>query len=134
MKHRNGAKSWIIFLFMVAFIVVTSSFGFTLEQQELLDTSNITSNQVDNCDLDREVRGVWLTNIDSDVLFSTEKTSNAIATLAELNFNTLYPTVWNWGYTLYPSAVAQQVIGIKLDPTEGLQGRDVLQEIIDQGH
>ena len=134
MKHRHGAKSWIIFLFIVAFIVVTSSSGFTLEQQELLETSNVTSNQVDNCDMEQEVRGVWLTNIDSDVLFSPEKTTNAIATLAELNFNTLYPTVWNWGYTLYPSAVAKQEIGIELDPTEGLQGRDVLQEIIAQGH
>ena len=134
MKHRNGAKSWIILLFIVAFIVVTGSSGFTLEQQELLDTSNVQSHPVDNCDGEREVRGVWLTNIDSDVLFSTEKTTNAIATLAELNFNTLYPTVWNWGYTLYPSAVAKQVIGRELDPTEGLQGRDVLQEIIAQGH
>ncbi len=134
MKHRNLAKSWIIFLFIVAFVVVTSSSGFTLDRQELLGTSNVISNQVDNCHLDREVRGVWLTNIDSDVLFSTEKTSNAIATLAELNFNTLYPTVWNWGYTLYPSAVAKQVTGRELDPTEGLHRRDVLQEIIAQGH
>ena len=134
MKHRKLAKSWIIFLFIVAFVVVTSSSGFTLDRQELLGTSNVISNQVDNCHLDGEVRGVWLTNIDSDVLFSTEKTSNAIATLAELNFNTLYPTVWNWGYTLYPSAVAKQVMGIELDPNAGLQGRDVLQEIIDQGH
>ena len=80
MKHRNVAKPWIIFLFIVAFIVVTGSFGFTLDRQELLETSNVISNQVDNCHLDQEVRGVWLTNIDSDVLFSTEKTSNAIAT------------------------------------------------------
>ncbi len=130
----HGAKSWIIFLFIFAFIVVTASSGFTLERQKFLDIRNVVSAQVDNCNRDQEVRGVWLTNIDSDVLFSTENTTNAIATLAELNFNTLYPTVWNWGYTLYPSAVAKQVTGIELDPTEGLQGRDVLQEIIDQGH
>ncbi|HAC65873.1 MAG TPA: hypothetical protein DCF68_20660, partial [Cyanothece sp. UBA12306] len=81
-----------------------------------------------------EIRGVWLTNIDSQVLFSQEKLSEAIGTLKQLNFNTLYPTVWNWGYTLYPSTVAKNVIGTDLDPTEGLQGRDILQEIIDQGH
>ncbi len=133
-SRLHGAKSWIIFLFIFAFIVVTTSSGFTLERQKFLDIRNVVSAQVDNCNRDQEVRGVWLTNIDSDVLFSTENTTNAIATLAELNFNTLYPTVWNWGYTLYPSAVAQQVTGIELDPTEGLQGRDVLQEIIDQGH
>jgi uncharacterized lipoprotein YddW (UPF0748 family) len=81
-----------------------------------------------------EIRGVWLTNIDSDVLFSRENTQKAIASLAESNFNTLYPTVWNWGYTLYPSEVAKEVTGITIDPTEGLQNRDVLQEIITQGH
>ena len=133
-SRLHGAKSWIIFLFIFAFIVVTGSSGFTMDQQKFLETSNVKSTQVDNCNLDQEVRGVWLTNIDSDVLFSTENTTNAIATLDQLNFNTLYPTVWNWGYTLYPSAVAKQVTGIELDPTEGLQGRDVLQEIIAQGH
>ena len=81
-----------------------------------------------------EIRGVWLTNIDSDVLFSTEKTREAIATLADLHFNTLYPTVWNWGYTLYPSQVAAEETGVSLDPTEGLQNRDVLEEIVTQGH
>lgn len=81
-----------------------------------------------------ELRGVWLTNIDSDVLFSREKLSDAIARLHQLNFNTLYPTVWNWGYTLYPSQVQQREIGIPLDPTPELQGRDILQETITQGH
>ncbi|MGK7897368.1 MAG: glycoside hydrolase family 10 protein [Xenococcus sp. (in: cyanobacteria)] len=129
-----GAKSWIIFLFIFSLIIVTTSSGWTLEPTQLPESRNMLSVQIDNCNREQEVRGVWLTNVDSDVLFSTENTTNAIVTLAELNFNTLYPTVWNWGYTLYPSAVAKQEIGIELDPTEGLQDRDVLQEIIDQGH
>ncbi len=81
-----------------------------------------------------EIRGVWLTNIDSDVLFDRDRLSSAIQRLRELNFNSLYPTVWNGGYTLYPSLVAAKVIGRSLDPTTGLQGRDILQEIIVQGH
>ncbi|WP_242032886.1 family 10 glycosylhydrolase [Oscillatoria sp. FACHB-1406] len=81
-----------------------------------------------------ELRGVWLTNIDSDVLFSQQKLTDAIARLDTLNFNTLYPTVWNWGYTLYPSAVAQRETGIRLDPAPGLQGRDMLKETVTQGH
>ncbi|ELS02612.1 hypothetical protein Xen7305DRAFT_00023300 [Xenococcus sp. PCC 7305] len=133
-SKQHGAKSWIIFLFLFAFILATTAPGFTFEQPELIKTSNITSARVADCNLDQEVRGVWLTNVDSDVLFSAENTTNAIADLAALNFNTLYPTVWNWGYTLYPSPVAEKTTGIALDPTEGLQGRDVLQEIIDQGH
>jgi len=78
----------------------------------------------------QELRGVWLTNIDSDVLFSQGELEGAIARLDQLNFNTLYPTVWNWGYTLYPSQIAQQAYGIELDPEPGLQNRDILQEII----
>ncbi|ACK70020.1 protein of unknown function DUF187 [Gloeothece citriformis PCC 7424] len=81
-----------------------------------------------------ELRGVWLTNIDSDVLFKPKNLSNAIDTLSQLNFNTLYPTVWNWGYTLYPSQVAKRTIGIELDPAEGLQKRDILKETIKQAH
>jgi uncharacterized lipoprotein YddW (UPF0748 family) len=81
-----------------------------------------------------EIRGVWLTNIDSDVLFSPSRLSRALERLHQLNLNTVYPTVWNWGYTLYPSAVARGTIGRSLDPEIGLRGRDILKEIIDQGH
>lgn len=90
-----------------------------------------------------EIRGVWLTNIDSDVLFDRDRLSDAIDRLKLLNFNTLYPTVWNWGYTLYPSEVAEPIVGKPLrlvtptdeniDPELGTD-RDVLQEIITQGH
>ncbi|KPQ35037.1 MAG: hypothetical protein HLUCCA11_12770 [Phormidesmis priestleyi Ana] len=95
----------------------------------------------------RELRGVWLTNIDSDVLFSRAKLEPALNRLAELNFNTVYPTVWNWGTTLFPSEVAQRTIGIKqglypdLDGTgrkdrlEAEQGdRDMLLELIEIAH
>jgi uncharacterized lipoprotein YddW (UPF0748 family) len=92
-----------------------------------------------------EIRGVWITNIDSDVLFDRTRLSNSISQLQKLNFNTLYPVVWNWGYSLYPSKVAAQevgqammpkksietLLGRSLPPKEGLAGRDVLKEIVD---
>jgi uncharacterized lipoprotein YddW (UPF0748 family) len=81
-----------------------------------------------------ELRGVWLTNIDSDVLFDRYRLQGALQTLKNLNFNTVYPTIWNWGYTLYPSKVAQKVIGRSLDPVPGLQGRDMLKEVVEVGH
>ncbi len=81
-----------------------------------------------------EVRGVWLTNVDSDVLFSRARLSNAVQRLARLNFNTVYPTVWNRGYTLYPSTVAERTVGRTIAPTPGLQGRDVLAELVEQSH
>ncbi len=96
----------------------------------------------------REIRGVWITNVDSDVLFTSDRLATAIKDLRQLNFNTIYPVVWNWGYTTYPSKVAKRIVGSSLMPkksagilinrklsaTEGLEGRDVLQELVTQGH
>lgn len=81
-----------------------------------------------------EIRGVWMTNIDSEVLFSRRGVREALNRLKKLNFNTIYPTVWQGGYTLYPSSVAQEYFGQSLDPTPGLQGRDVLKELVRRGH
>lgn len=81
-----------------------------------------------------ELRGVWLTNIDSDVLFESNRLKQSLINLHRLNFNTVYPAVWNWGYTLYPSKVAAKVIGKSVDPTPGLQKRDMLKEIVTEGH
>lgn len=75
-----------------------------------------------------------MTNVDSEVLFSRPTLNNALRRLKRLNFNTVYPTVWNWGYTLYPSAVAERAIGQRVDPHPGLQKRDMLAQAISQGH
>ncbi|MEM8501891.1 MAG: glycoside hydrolase family 10 protein [Cyanobacteria bacterium P01_D01_bin.1] len=95
----------------------------------------------------KELRGVWMTNIDSDVLFSRAALEQALDTLSDLNFNVVYPTVWNWGTTLFPSSVAERTIGYKqglypdLDKTgrkfalEAAQGdRDMLLETIELAH
>jgi uncharacterized lipoprotein YddW (UPF0748 family) len=95
-----------------------------------------------------EIRGVWMTNIDSNVLFQRQRLNQSIDQLHKLNFNTIYPVVWNWGYTLYPSKVAQKNVGQRVMPNksielisgkplpkgEGLAGRDMLQEAIARGH
>ncbi len=81
-----------------------------------------------------EMRGVWLTNIDSRVLFSQQELQHGIQRLARLHFNTLYPSVWNWGYTLYPSEVMEEAIGESIDPHPALHGRDVIAEAIATGH
>lgn len=94
--------------------------------------------------LDTEIRGVWLTNIDSNVLFSRAALTAALDRLAKHHFNTVYPTVWNWGYTLYPSAVTARVFGAKQglypdtenqgrnEAAEAAQGdRDMLRELVE---
>jgi uncharacterized lipoprotein YddW (UPF0748 family) len=119
-SQKSGRQAWLIFLV---------AFGFSLTWLEPAISYPAQSFQPS-----KEIRGVWLTNIDSEVLFQRPSVSKAIATLADLKFNTLYPTVWNWGYTLYPSPVAKKVTGRAIDPTEKLQGRDMLKEVVQQGH
>lgn len=81
-----------------------------------------------------ELRGIWLTNVDSDVLFSTTRLERATKRLKRLNFNTIYPTVWNRGYTLYPSKVAKKAFGEAVLPMDELQNRDMLEEAVRFGH
>jgi uncharacterized lipoprotein YddW (UPF0748 family) len=62
--------------------------------------------------------------------------NRALHQLSQLNFNTVYPVVWNRGNTFYPSSVAKKVTGQsqnKLLGGLGL-GRDVLAEIVKQGN
>ncbi len=78
-------------------------------------------------------RGVWLTNVDSDVLFDRQRLEEAVSTLSEHGFNTLYPVAWNRGHTLHPSAAAQRWTGKPQFPHPGLADRDPLEEIVGHG-
>ncbi len=75
-----------------------------------------------------EVRGVWLTNVDSDILDSEANITAGFQQLKNLGFNTIYPVVWNRGFTLYPSPVAEEFIGKKV--ADQFKERDLLAEII----
>lgn len=81
---------------------------------------------------DDELRGVWLTNVDSDVLNSRENIETAMAFLAEHNFNVVYPVVWNDAATMYPSAVMDTLIGTPIDPQ--YEGRDPLRTLVEEAH
>jgi uncharacterized lipoprotein YddW (UPF0748 family) len=80
-----------------------------------------------------EVRGVWLTTNDTNTLLDQPKLEEAIAKLSRLNFNTVYPVVWNSGYALYPSEVAQAA-GIQTFSHKGFQGQDPLADLITKAH
>ncbi|MDJ0597518.1 MAG: glycoside hydrolase family 10 protein [Crocosphaera sp.] len=80
-----------------------------------------------------EIRGVWLTTNDTETLLDQPKLEEAIAQLSRLNFNTVYPVVWNSGYALYPSAIAEEK-GIQPFVPKGFQGQDPLTDLIAQAH
>ncbi|KAB8316547.1 glycoside hydrolase family 10 protein [Tolypothrix campylonemoides VB511288] len=81
----------------------------------------------------QEIRGVWITNNDFDTLKDRAKVQDAVSQLRRLNFNTIYPVVWNSGYVMYPSAVAKNA-GIQPFVLRGSDGRDILADLITQAH
>ena len=81
----------------------------------------------------QEIRGVWITNNDLNILKDRAKVQEAVTQLRELNFNTVYPVVWNAGYVMYPSQVAKD---LEIQPFvfKGLDGHDILADLIDKSH
>jgi uncharacterized lipoprotein YddW (UPF0748 family) len=82
--------------------------------------------------LTTEVRGVWLTNVASGVLFVPWGVERAINQLAALNFNTIYPVVWNRGVTFYKSDFAKGVTDVETQPFLNFMngGKDVLKKLV----
>lgn len=78
------------------------------------------------------VRGVWLTNVDSEVLNSKENIISAVNLLDRLGFNTIFVVTWNKSMTTYPSKIMRELTGIEIDTL--FTGRDPLKELIEEAH
>ena len=78
-----------------------------------------------------EIRGVWLTNNDLPMMENRTKLGNAMRQLRALNFNTVYPVIWNSGYVNYSSPVAQRY-GIQPFVRKGSDGHDILADLVNQ--
>ncbi len=78
------------------------------------------------------VRGVWLTNVDSQVLNSRENIIEAVELLSDLGFNSVFVVVWNKAMTTYPSKIMKNLTGIEIDTS--FIGRDPLKELIEEAH
>ncbi len=79
-----------------------------------------------------ELRGVWVTNVASQVLNSKPSIAAAMDSLKAAGLNAIFPVMYNNGYTLFPSFVMLGVTGVPIDPA--FQGRDVLAELIAEAH
>jgi uncharacterized lipoprotein YddW (UPF0748 family) len=78
------------------------------------------------------VRGVWLTNIASDVLFSDQNIRDAVNLCDSLGFNHIFVVTYNESLTTYPSKVMASLTGQKIDPAFG--ERDPLKVLIEEAH
>ncbi|MCJ8282145.1 MAG: family 10 glycosylhydrolase [Rivularia sp. ALOHA_DT_140] len=110
-------KRFLLLLFLLSFIVALL----------LADFTPVMAQQTRE-----EIRGVWMTSNDFSVLKSRTKVNDAVELLRQMNFNTIYPVVWNSGYTKYPSAVAKRA-GIPFF-YRGEEGQDTLADLINQAH
>lgn len=80
----------------------------------------------------QEMRGVWLTNVDSPVLFTDKSIADAMDYLASIGVNVVFPVVWNKGYTLFPSRIMDSLFNVPL--WQNLNGRDVLDRVVIEAH
>ena len=81
---------------------------------------------------DEVIKGVWITNVGSDILKSKVNIIEGIGLCKKNGINNVYVVVWNNGVTMYPSKVVEKYIGIKQSPVYG--NRDPIKEIIEIGH
>ncbi len=80
----------------------------------------------------KAVRGVWLTNVDSEVLNSKQNIIEAVSLLDEIGFNTIFVVTWNKAMTTYPSKIMKAFTGVEIDTL--FTERDPLKELIEEAH
>lgn len=80
----------------------------------------------------RAVRGVWLTNVDSEVLNSKKNILRAVEYCASIGMNTIFVVTWNKAMTTYPSQIMKNFTGREIDTL--FTGRDPLAELISAAH
>jgi len=73
-----------------------------------------------------------MTNVDSDVLRSRERITEAVELCEKSGINTIYVVTWNKGFTIYPSKIMEDLCGVNIYPD--FAGRDPLKEVIEEAH
>lgn len=91
-----------------------------------------------------EVRGTWVTTTANTHIATPERTGDSMRRFREIGLNTVYVETWKNGYTQYPSAVLERVIGVDRrpdlvkqdpgDPDGALPARDLLGETLIEAH
>ena len=85
----------------------------------------------------QEIRGIWMTDAASALMYTSTRADEVLANLAKHHLNTLYPAVWDRGYTLYPNRVTQLAGGKRRDPLLAfpfLPFQDALKGLTHQAH
>jgi len=125
-------KTYALCGLMIVFLLNCSSPKPSTNETEINQKEPISSAKKEL----KEVRGVWITNVDSDVLFSADSIAIAMKVLAEQGFNVVFPVVWNKDMTLHPSEVMVKTFGedYRQDPVVKNAGIDPLKIMTFEAH
>lgn len=93
-----------------------------------IGAENRASLPMDTAQQNTRIRGVWIPSTDCKVLTSKQRIASAMDFLADTGFNTVFPVVWNRGFTAYPSQIMREQFGVEIDSRYA--GRDPLAELI----
>lgn len=78
------------------------------------------------------LRGAWVTTTASTALNSRADIKTTVSNFKQAGLSHIFVVVYNNARTVYPSTVMQNLIGKNIK--EGFEGRDPLQEMIDEAH
>jgi len=81
---------------------------------------------------DNALKGVWLTNVASDALYSKDKIIETVERIQACGFNHIFVVTWNDAQTTYPSSLMKNLTGVEIQPD--FEGRDPLNELIEEAH
>lgn len=126
MKLKNSMKN--IYCFKIISVVLIAVMSFLM----LSCSPKTVEDKKTEQPLVRNIRGVWITNVASDALFSLDKIKETVQVCKQSSITDIYVVVWNKGRTLYPSKIMENLIGIPI--IEPFAGRDPLNEIIKEAH
>ncbi len=125
-RFWRSRQRFLSFLFVVTFAI-------TLILHSLIPTFWLNDRAIAQPNDRQEIRGVWLTSNDFTMFSDRKQLGEALQQLKQLNFNTIYPVVWDSGYVMYPSNVAKEA-GAQPFVHRGSEGQDIVADIIAQGH
>ena len=136
----RSRKKFLPFLFVVTFAVTLFLHSLIpiffensqaiAQPNQLIQPNKPIAQSINNR---QEIRGVWLTSNDFTMFSDRKQLGESLQQLKKLNFNTIYPVVWNSGYVMFPSNVAKGA-GIQPFVYRGNEGQDIVADIIKQAH
>jgi len=97
----------------------------------LVHVAPLTAQQTEYAE---EIRGVWVTNVASPMLYNKDSIADAMDYLAANGINVIFPVVWNKAETQYRSELMLDRFGVEIEGVFASQGRDPLAELIVEAH